>query len=104
MTLTDAWNELKARVADESRRVASRIGGDQKLALSQLLRPNLPPYVEPLRRVAEPIVAAAALLALVVLGGLGALSVLGLMLALLLIYGIITQVFGIELELGQNTP
>ena len=104
MTLFEALNQLKAALAAEAQRVAQAVGGERSVALSQFLRPNLPPAVTPVRRLAEPVVAACALLSLFVLGVLGATSLLGLMLAALAIYAIITKVFGIELELGLPRP
>jgi hypothetical protein len=68
-------------------------------ALSTFIRPNLGDTPAPLRRVLEPIVAASALLAMVVLAGFGALGFGAMLIAAGLIYLIITQVFGIQLDL-----
>jgi hypothetical protein len=104
MTLFEALNQLKAALGTEAQRVVDAFGRERSLALSQFLRPNLPPAPTPVRRLAEPIVAACALLALLVLGGIGLGSLLGLMLAAVATYAIITKVFGIELELGLPHP
>jgi hypothetical protein len=100
MTLLEALNQLREAFTTEAQRVARAVSGERSVALSQFLRPNLPPAPTPIRRLAEPVVAACAILSVVVLGLLGAASLLGLMLAAVLIYAIITKVFGIELELG----
>ena len=104
MTLFEALLHLKTALSAEAHRIVDGQGGERSTALSQFLRPNLPPTPTPVRRLAEPVVAACALLALIALGLLGAISLLGLLLAAVATYAIITKIFGIELELGLPQP
>ncbi len=102
--LAEQLRDLGARVRDEAARVSARSGYDTESgALSAFIRPNLGPTPRPLRRVLEPVVAASAVLALVVLLGFGMFSFAGFFIASSLIYLIITQIFGIELDLNLPT-
>ncbi|MBI3179771.1 MAG: hypothetical protein HYZ27_08925 [Deltaproteobacteria bacterium] len=76
------------------------VAGSKSQALAHFIRPDLGGSA--LSRVMEPVVAASAMLALAVLVGVGALSLAGLLVAAALIYLIVTQVFGIELDI--ETP
>jgi len=73
--------------------------GETPQALSAFVRPNLGPTPEPLRRLLEPVVAAAAAAVLVVLGGIGLFHFSIFFLVAAMIYAIIHYVFGIELDL-----
>jgi hypothetical protein len=91
---------------DRVKAEASRLGAafrsqatDTK-ALSEILRPNLGPTPKPLRRLLEPVVAVAALSALVSLATVGAVSFALLVAVAGVIYAILTYVFGLELDLA----
>jgi len=107
MTLEDLKELLAdygSRVRDEAARVRRTARPrDGSEALAAFIRPNLGPTPQPLRRVLEPIIAAAAALALAVLLSFGMFSFAGFFLAATLIYAIITYVFGIELDLNLPT-
>jgi hypothetical protein len=94
----DNWREWAIAEAARLKRIFVP-GGDPSSALSLLIRPNLGPTPAALRRFLEPVVAASALLAVVVLTGIGALGVAAMLTAVALIYLIVTKVFGIELDL-----
>jgi len=90
------------RVKSEATRLgaAFRSQATDSKALSLLLRPNLGPTPQPLRRLLEPVVAAAALSALVSLATVGAVSFAVLVAVAGVIYAILTYVFGLELDLA----
>jgi hypothetical protein len=90
--------EVFARLREEARRLRDR--GTSSQALSQMLKPNLGPTPEPLRRLLEPVVAATALAALLSLFALGAFSFATLVAIAGLAYAILTYVFGLELGLA----
>ena len=70
---TNGWLVI-CDIKRSAERLWSDAKGEPSTAMAQFLRPNLGPTPAVARRVLEPIVAASALLALVVLIGLGTLS------------------------------
>lgn len=98
--LADYGSRLRDEAARVRRTARPRSGNE---TLTAFIRPNLGPTPEPLRRVLEPVVAAAAALALAVLLAFGMFSFVGFFFAATLIYAIITYVFGIELDLNLPT-
>jgi len=107
-TLRDA----AARARDEARRIRaeadrlrSRVRGDAPTggALAAFVRPDLGATPAPLRRVLEPLVAAAAAVALALLLGIGVFNFAMFFAAATLIYAILTYVFGIEFDLNLPT-
>ena len=109
--LGERLREAASRVRDEAHRVRSeaerlrdRMRADSStLTLAAFVRPNLGPTPDPLRRVLEPIVAASAAMALVVLLSIGVLSFGTFFVVASLIYAILTYVFGLELDLNVPT-
>ncbi len=102
--LSDRLQDLAREVVQSANTAWHRLKDEPPSTLMQILRPNLPPGPNALRCVAEPLVAAAAMLALLVLGAVGVLSSFTLLLALGLAFAIITRVFGIELSLDVPMP
>ena len=99
--IRELLGDYGSRLRDEAarlRRTARPRDGNE--ALTAFIRPNLGRTPEPLRRILEPVVAAAAALALAVLLSFGMFSFAGFFVAATLIYAIITYVFGIELDLN----
>ena len=103
MTIRELLDELRARAQDEAARAYAGLRGNpsDSEALAEFIRPNLGNTPAPLKRWLEPIVAGAALLALLVVLSWGALNLAMLFLAAGVAYAIITFVFGIELDLNM---
>ncbi|MEK7704085.1 MAG: hypothetical protein AAB426_03935 [Myxococcota bacterium] len=101
--LRDLGDRL-ARMTSQADTLVQRLRGERASAVLALVRPQLGHTPPALRRVAEPMVAAAAMLALGVLIGWAALSVGALVLAALIIALILKHVFGLELELDAPLP
>ena len=89
MSIGDRFASFRDDVRARAERLADRLGTDRPTALAHFIRPNLGPTPQPLRRILEPIVAAAALLALFVLGGAGMFT-----LAAFFVLAILCGVFG----------
>jgi hypothetical protein len=102
MKLPEPFQSTYERLRAEAYRLGASFQrqGEGSLAIGELLRPNLGPTPAPLRRVLEPVVALAALGALLSLASVGALSFAVLAAVAGLIYAILTYVFGLELDLG----
>ena len=95
--LRDTFERLRA----EAVRIAGAVKGhSENKALTELLRPNLGPTPEPLRRMLEPLVAACAVSVLAALLGVGAVSFAALVVVAALAYAILTYVFGLELDVA----
>ncbi|MEE8408786.1 MAG: hypothetical protein V3T05_04200 [Myxococcota bacterium] len=92
-----------AEIKRGAERIWSDVKGEPPTALAHFLRPNLGRTPPAARRVLEPIVAASALLALVVLIGMGTLSLAAFFVAAVLMYAIVTFVFGIELDIAGGS-
>lgn len=94
--------KTRRRVVRRVRRGVSRLTGleeSQQRALSHFVRPQFESQL-PAQKIVEPLIALGALAALIAGMSLGALSLTGLALAGLLIYAILTRVFGLNLEMG----
>ncbi len=97
MSLRESIGHTAAAARAAGAELWQRVTGSRGQTLAHFMRPDLGGSA--LGRALEPVVAASAMLALVVLVGVGALSLAGLMAAAVLIYLIITHVFGIELDI-----
>ena len=94
----DLLGEVR-RLLERAEAIWGSIQREEGATMLQLARPQLGRTPEPLRRVAEPLVAGSALFVLVVLLGWGAMSVTSFLLAGFLILVLLKVVFGIELDL-----
>lgn len=100
MSLRDNLQGAVDEIKRGAERIWSDVKGEPSTAMAHFLRPNLGATPPVARRVLEPIVAASALLALVVLIGMGTLSLTAFFVAAALMYVIVTFVFGIEIDIA----
>lgn len=100
MKLPPPLDALFSTLKHESQRLKDRLHGADRRALTQLVTPELGNTPKPLKRILEPVVAVAALAALLSLFALGVFSFATLMATLGLAYAILTYVFGLELTLA----
>ena len=98
MNIADSLRSALAGIRTRAGRLSG--AGAQTTALSQFLQPELPPSLEPWRRIVQPVVAGAAVCTLLLLLASGAVSLAVFMAAAGLIYAILTRVFGIDFELA----
>jgi hypothetical protein len=107
MNLSDIVQEAARQWRREADRWRARVAADgpTSTTMLELIRPNVGAHTPPsVRRMLEPVVAASAVLALFVLGGMGIISFALFLLAGGLIYAILTKVFGLELGIELPNP
>ena len=93
-------NEFADKLRQERIRMRRAFSPSDNAALSEFIRPNLGQTPPALRRVLEPVVAVSALLALALLGTMGALGFAILFAAASLIFLILTYVFGLKMDVA----
>ncbi|MEO0592072.1 MAG: hypothetical protein AAFZ38_00710 [Myxococcota bacterium] len=74
------------------------ISRSDQVALSQFVRPEFGGTKLPARTILEPMIAVGAVMALAASLGVGLISFVGMLIAGWIIYTILTQVFGLELD------
>ena len=94
------WSEVIQRKIHEGKaRIHHRWQSASSSELVAFARPQMGAMPSPLRPILEPIIAVSSLLALMMLSGIGLASVTVLLAVSALIFAIMTQVFGIEIDI-----
>lgn len=99
--------DLVTQTAEQARgatqQIVNRVTGFSRadqVALSQFVRPEFGGPKLPARTILEPVIAVGAVVALAASLGVGLISFVGMLVAGWIIYTILTQVFGLELDIS----